>query len=515
VISSSFNLFQSEKLNGVVATGAKSSASVNWVVYSDPTNRSDDAYCIAEYGDYIYVGGSIDGGEVMRFEKRLKEDGRLVKEWNYDPSSDPNYVRNDEILDCLVVKDKLYAVGYVTTKGGLRSEWVIIVFDLDLNILKYEVEDPSSFADLPTSITSDGEFLYIAGLDMVPYMENYNPTQPPKPNVDRCEWRVEKRRLDDLSLIKVYKSNPGRLERGRYSDGAYGIGVNPITGHLWVVGSEAWIDERGNIHLSGRIEILNKNLNLIKAITYIDYPHFIEEDSISHIVFDEEGNAYAFGHGDIIKFDKDGNEISRVELTTAQVMDIGLNGLYANGYLFAVSCENIGGFYRSVLYVLDKDLNVMDKIILSEDIEADSFTGSGHIVFDDENVYIPACSQGLWIVYGVAFTPSTAPITPTYVARVIEAVFPEAVNSGQTFKVDVTIEYNFTSSNDVMIQVYEHAGPLLAQKIDKLYGAGMKTYSFTLTAPLEPKTWRLNIHTFYRGAGPGGWNQTDIRTIYI
>ena len=91
----------------------------------------------------------------------------------------------------------------------------------------------------------------------------------------------------------------------------------------------------------------------------------------------------------------------------------------------------------------------------------------------------------------------------------------KTVSVNQTFEIAVTFNYNFPSPNDAMIQVYEHAGPLLAQKIEKLSGAGSKTYNFTLTAPSTPKIWQLNIHAFYRGTGPGGWNQTDIKTIYI
>ena len=102
-----------------------------------------------------------------------------------------------------------------------------------------------------------------------------------------------------------------------------------------------------------------------------------------------------------------------------------------------------------------------------------------------------------------------------YDIKISNIDYPKTVSVNQTFEIAVTFNYNFTSPNDAMIQVYEHAGPLLAQKIEKLSGAGSKTYNFTLTAPSTPKIWQLNIHAFYRGTGPGGWNQTDIKTIYI
>jgi PGF-CTERM protein len=88
-------------------------------------------------------------------------------------------------------------------------------------------------------------------------------------------------------------------------------------------------------------------------------------------------------------------------------------------------------------------------------------------------------------------------------------------DTSKSFTISVTVHYSFSVSNDAMVQVYEHAGALLGQNIEPLSGTSSKTYTFSLIAPSTPKTWKLNIHTFYKGEGPGGWVQDDIESIYI
>jgi len=93
--------------------------------------------------------------------------------------------------------------------------------------------------------------------------------------------------------------------------------------------------------------------------------------------------------------------------------------------------------------------------------------------------------------------------------------YPTEVDTSKSFTISVTVRCSFSVSNDAMVQVYEHAGALLGQNIEPLSGTSSKTYTFSLIAPSTPKTWKLNIHTFYRGEGPGGWVQDDIETIYV
>ncbi|GEM_PF-3286609 len=97
--------------------------------------------------------------------------------------------------------------------------------------------------------------------------------------------------------------------------------------------------------------------------------------------------------------------------------------------------------------------------------------------------------------------------------KIVNVDYPTEVYVDQSFSIDVIVDYSFTASTDVMIQVYEHAGPLLAYSTDVLSGKDQKTYSFTLTAPPEPKTWQLNIHAFYWKDGE--WVQDDIKSIKI
>jgi len=97
--------------------------------------------------------------------------------------------------------------------------------------------------------------------------------------------------------------------------------------------------------------------------------------------------------------------------------------------------------------------------------------------------------------------------------KIVNIDYPSKVYVGQSFGIAVTVDYSFTTLTSIMIQVYEHAGPLLSETRDTLSGAGQKTYSFTLTAPSQPKTWQLNIHAFYWKDGE--WVQGDIKSIKI
>jgi len=370
---------------------------VNWIVHSDPSSSADYANAVCEKDEYIYVvgvDGYVDTGR-FRIEKRLKSSGDLVKAWTYNPSGSW-----DELYDCVIVEDTLYAVGRVGDPWVFS--WAIVALDLDLNMLRYAIY--SVLASYPShavawSLTSDGEYLYIAGHDN-------------SPEFNDAQWRVEKRRLKDLALVRSYTSNPSES-----IDVAIAISINPVTGDLWVCGYKAV-----GYDAFARIEILSKDLEL-------ELVKVVELSIISlctSIAFDEEGNGYVGGgpffiaklskHGDILR-------VSRIKTPPAPAPTL----LYFNSFIYAFVLEEIKDtskppfYFKHAVYVLDKDLNVVHKTILDVNINISADTISRRVAFDGENVYV-AGSHGvrkntgmdsMWTVYSISIAEKPREIAQT------------------------------------------------------------------------------------------------------
>lgn len=117
---------------------------------------------------------------------------------------------------------------------------------------------------------------------------------------------MEKRRLDSLSLVAKYASTPGGWNV------AFGIGINPATGRLWVVGNGETAE--GQIW---RIEALDRGLNRLMVLK----PGI--RGGAYGVVFDEGGNAYVYGIGGVVKYSKDGKELAKA------VGNLDVNGVVA------------------------------------------------------------------------------------------------------------------------------------------------------------------------------------------
>ena len=368
---------------------------VNWIVHSNPSSSADDANAVCEKDEYIYAVGVdryVDTGR-FRIEKRLKSSGELVKAWTYNPSGGW-----DELYDCVIVEDTLYAVGRVGDPWVFS--WAIVALDLDLNMLSYatySVRASYPSHSIAWSITSDGEYLYIAGHDNSPAFND-------------AQWRVEKRRLKDLALVRSYTSNPSKS-----IDVAEATSINPVTGDLWVCGYKAV-----GYDAFARIEILSKDLELVKVVE----PNIL--GICTSIAFDEEGNGYVGGgsffiaklskHGDILR-------VSRIKTPPAPAPTL----LYFNNFIYAFVLEEIKDaskpplYFKHAVYVLDKDLNIVHKTILDDNINMSAHTISRGVAFDGENVYV-AGSHGerrdtemdsMWIVYSISIAEKPREIAQT------------------------------------------------------------------------------------------------------
>lgn len=325
-----------------VPVNAQEEIKVNWLVENNPSLLFDVPFSTCEKDAHVYVVGfdySIEIGILqLRVEKRLKNDGSLVKNWTYKSSE-----YGGLLYDCIIMGEKLYAVG--TSYSINDSNWILLVFDLNLNLLNYF--NLTEISGAAISAISDSEFLYVAGVNT---------------NVSTWGIRVEKIRLSDLSIVKEYISNLLSLE-------AYNVEINPVNNQIWIAGnnnSEKW-----------RIEILDKDLTQIKSVETD-----IGASAIS-VGFDEEGYSYVAGDGGVIKLSKDGEEIKRYAQPA-----VFAKTRFLNNRLYVAGGENIGNYARQVLYVFDKELNLLNKTIVSKGIDADAIFLTGRMASDEENLYI-------------------------------------------------------------------------------------------------------------------------------
>jgi hypothetical protein len=328
---------------------------VNWVIHSNPTKYDESAHSVCEAGDYIYIIGDQAIGAMwyVRIEMRLKSDGSLVKVW-----ASEDYT----LHDCVIVNDKLYVTG---------DSFDILVFDLDLNLLTYKKRDIPGKA---MSSVFYKNYLYIAGWEDVGWYGLL---------VDRG-WRVEKWKIEELTLVKEYTINPTEV----WWDMALTVGVNPVTEQVWVVG----YDEDGF-----RIDILDLDLNLIKVVR-----SFLWNKSYN-IDFDEDGNAYICGWMFVAKFDKEGNEV-----VTRSNSHNGCRLLYANGLIYVGTTEGVISSDKHILFIYDKNLTQLNMITLGHYWFSRASFIHGKAAFDGKNLYIAGYDARPgdyeWTIYSISLT---------------------------------------------------------------------------------------------------------------
>jgi len=369
-----------------------SAQSVNWVQYINPTDKDDQAYGVCTFGDYLAVVG--EGREdfviLLSFVALIdRATGEVVKMWMRE---EENY-----FYDCLSVGNRLYVVG---ARG-------IYIFDRELNVVK-EAETNASAA-----ITFDGSYLFTAGR----IWRDVNGD-----GVDDRIWRIEKRTLDlDLVAYREYYREWDRAYS--YGSYAYDIAINPTTGELWVVGEwflynvtrhsdigirASWIpDSRHSL-----LVIFDKELNIKKVVEYaLDHENYLEE--LLGVCFDDDSNAYVVGLGGVAKFDKNGN----VMAVNKKAWGYKIACVGDKVYIFGIA--RMGGYWRHVLYVLDKDLHLLSEHILSKGVEANSWFWGGRPAFDGKNLYVAGWDKALGkknarvVVYSISLPTTSQTTSPT------------------------------------------------------------------------------------------------------
>ena len=361
---------------------------VLWVVYSDPSTGDDMASATCALGGSLLVFGfdSRPGDYQFRVEFRNVSTGAPLYVWSWNPSG-----FNDVILDCDVLDGRAYAVGATLTLEKPKA-YAVTGFDPRFNV---EVRDLDWSGFAYTVEAKDG-YLYVGGGDL---------------RESRLVFRVDK--LDaSLGLVASYKS--AGLE-GHHA-GAFDMVFSKATGHLWAVGTAA--GDKGD---RWWIEVIDPQaMELVKVID--PGVRGVAMTAIS----DSEGFVYVMGiegtgrGGYLLKFDREGNVVARLELgefTATKATMIG-------DFLVLAGDERRGGYYRHTIYVLDRDLNILGKTYLSMDVDADSYFAVGRMWVDGSKVYVAGSDMrpgnSRWVVYAleareVMQTTVTTTVTTTVI----------------------------------------------------------------------------------------------------
>jgi len=338
---------------------------VNWVKYLKLSEREDVACSICLFRGYLAVVGYANFSDVLKNVTQPsiilfdRSRGHIVRKWVGED--------NGYFLNCFSIGNMLYTVGWCA----------IYAFDEDLNLLN---KAKGSSGSLFCSITYDGEYLYVGG---VIYED-----------INEGIWYIEKR-TKSLELVSYKELYTEDWKYGAIQD----LGINPATGELWAVG---FYNDTSNEDHSFTV-IFDKELRELKRI---DYPKEREYylSSLFGICFDNIGNAYVGGLDGVAKFDKYGN-ILKVNKDVGARKVTFINGLV---YTFDIRYLSLGFNYsRHVLYILDSELNIIEKHVLSENVNADSYFFPGRPCFDGKNIYVAGCDEALgkdrgrWVTYSI------------------------------------------------------------------------------------------------------------------
>jgi len=205
--------------------------------------------------------------------------------------------------------------------------------------------------------------------------------------------------------------------------------VNPIDNKIWLVGDV-------NVS-SGRVEVLSQDLTLI---TSKDLEYFCV-----HMTFDELGYAYTACGSGILKMSSNLDIVARKGII--DIIPLGSKILYSNGHLYLAGEKNIGGYWRHVVMRLSKDLDVLDELVLSMQINADSYFDSrGKMALVNNKLLVAGTSDGrIMVIYAISIgsaatdvgtltsvlptptsvtitNPITIPITQTVTKTVTQAI---------------------------------------------------------------------------------------------
>jgi len=412
-------------------------APINWVQYIDLTTGNDVALGTCLFGDYLAVVGYAGSDEYSRGGSSVivlldRSSGYVVqKQFG---------VQGVSLINCISMGDKLYVVGSGTTADGFPSGRFYML-DKNFNILKSSIYTGTFFL----SIASNGIYIYIGGVT------RYDRNLDGRPeDIVLIERRTQD--LEFVNSVEIYFD-------GWVSGGLFDLRFNPVTGMLWGVG--IYSDSSATSY--SLITIFDQNLNVVR---YIRYPnnHNNYLGVLSAIDFDEYGNAYVLGERGIARFDPYGNLVlKKSSINGTQFSKI----VYAKQYVYVFQSENIDGYPKHVMYVFDRELNLLAKYILSNQ---PSYFLNGRPTFDGDNIYVAGIDyivgNARWIVYSISTTLPTNTIT-------IHQTITKTVTTTETMSTTITsfqtITLTATATTTVTEQILRAFPSLSIDIVDIVY----------------------------------------------
>jgi len=287
------------------------------------------AYEVCIFKDRLAVVGTTFGRSVVAFLE--KDSGNVVK------SRQIEYFVNS----CAVVGDSLYVAGNkVFVFNDLDS---VVVRDLYLSL-----------------IASDGNYLYGAWSSFS--WGDYN--------------------IEVVKLMPDFvKVRYGRVTLGEIVS-LYDIGINPVSGDVWIVGSYG-IDKARPL-----VVILDNDLRLKKVF---EFP-VGDVGGVFSVCFGVGGFAYMGWSGGVAKFDVAGEPVA--ERRDVEIKKLACVGDYVYGF-----GDSSGGH---MLYIFDVDLNLVDGVYLGT---PNGVFGVGRPAFDGVYVYVAGYDKvdktERWVVYAI------------------------------------------------------------------------------------------------------------------
>ncbi len=239
-----------------------------WTQTNNPSSGEDDAWGIWADGSGLYVAGddSVQRNLEWRVEKRNLSDGALLWFQQENPSAGA-----DSIWSLSGDTSGIYAVGYDSVPGNL--EWRMEKRNLgDGTPMWMQTSNPSAGADVAFGVAVDASGIYVVGVDNSPGNDEWriekrslndgtllwNQTSNPSTSMDWAlgvaadasgiyvvgydnapgdlEWRIEKRNLDDGGLLWTQTSNPTHGEASGIYLGDRAFGVAADSSGIYVVG---------------------------------------------------------------------------------------------------------------------------------------------------------------------------------------------------------------------------------------------------------------------------------------
>jgi hypothetical protein len=308
------------------------------ITKSNPTRNDDQAMWVCEDNGMVYLVGFIN---ITRDFQTAR--GR-VEAWLNGVELKSHINIDGHPSGCAIFSSHLVIPFTNITLTGLLADLKAKLMISKLDLSNYTIRDLEWVQGNPSSAITDGEYLYVGGIEIRPL---------------EITARVDK--FDrDFNRVVVFRP---KVEPG-YAIQLGGLGLEPTKGYLWIVGAKI---DLSSLALRWFISIVDpRDMSSVKNLT-LDV-----EGYASSIAFDDEGNAYVVGltrlqtgfvGSAVVKLSSDGSilKVARFNDTITVIRDVA----YTQGYLVAVG-EEYGGYMRSTIYVLDRDLNMLVKRHLDE-----------------------------------------------------------------------------------------------------------------------------------------------------